>query len=220
RNLVVCIDGTSNKFGQNNTNVVKLFSKIKFDSEAPLPRQLAYYSSGVGTGPKPWHVVSRIQRSLSDLLDEAVAWNVAEIVQDAYGWLAREYREGDQIYLFGFSRGAYQVRILAAVIYEVGRRARLHHQLTLNAIPFRAYEHYMTVRLQKLHAKDMASAFKRTFCWKDMKVHFVGVWDTVSSVGLVKEDASLSSSSSADHACHFRHALALDERRVKFLPEY
>ncbi|KIJ05354.1 hypothetical protein PAXINDRAFT_93587 [Paxillus involutus ATCC 200175] len=215
RNLVVCIDGTSNKFGQNNTNVVKLFSKIKFDSEAPLPRQLAYYSSGVGTGPKPWHVVSRIQRSLSDLLDEAVAWNVAEIVQDAYGWLAREYREGDQIYLFGFSRGAYQVRILAAVIYEVG----LIKTVTDKQIGM-AYEHYMTVRLQKLHAKDMASAFKRTFCWKDMKVHFVGVWDTVSSVGLVKEDASLSSSSSADHACHFRHALALDERRVKFLPEY
>ncbi|KAF8833499.1 hypothetical protein BDN67DRAFT_737144 [Paxillus ammoniavirescens] len=53
-----------------------------------------------------------------------------------------------------------------------------------------------------------------------MKVHFVGVWDTVSSVGLVKEDVFLSSSSSTQHARHFRHALALDERRVKFLSEY
>ncbi|KIK91916.1 hypothetical protein PAXRUDRAFT_606781 [Paxillus rubicundulus Ve08.2h10] len=46
----------------------------------------------------------------------------------------------------------------------------------------------------------MTSAFKRTFCWKDMKINFVGVWDAVSSVGLVKEDVFLSSSSSAEHA--------------------
>ncbi|KIJ04891.1 hypothetical protein PAXINDRAFT_94168, partial [Paxillus involutus ATCC 200175] len=215
RNLVVCIDGTSNKFGRNNTNILKLFAKLDLDSEAPLPRQLAYYSSGVGTHPKTLHVVSHIRRSLSDLLDEAVAWNVEEIVQDAYGWLAKEYREGDQIYLFGFSRGAYQVRILAGMIYEVG----LIKTMTEKQIAT-AYEHYMAVRWRKLHAKDIASAFKRMFCWEDAHVHFVGVWDTVSSVGLVKEDAFLSSSSSGEHACHFRHALALDERRVKFLPEY
>ncbi|KAF8833623.1 hypothetical protein BDN67DRAFT_1054548 [Paxillus ammoniavirescens] len=215
RNLVVCIDGTSNKFGRNNTNIVKLFAKIDLEAKAPLPQQLTYYSSGVGTHPKAWHVVSRIQRSFSDLLDEVVAWNVEEIVQDAYGWLAKEYREGDQIYLFGFSRGAYQARILAGVIYEVG----LIKTVTDKQIGT-AYEHYMSVRSRKLHAKDIASGFKHTFCWEDMKVHFIGVWDTVSSVGLVKEDVFLSSSSSAEHACHFRHALALDERRVKFLPEY
>ncbi|KIJ07955.1 hypothetical protein PAXINDRAFT_26669, partial [Paxillus involutus ATCC 200175] len=214
RNLVVCIDGTSNKFGRNNTNILKLFAKIDLDPEAPL-RQLAYYSSGVGTHPRTWGVVSRIRRSLSDLLEEVVAWNVEEIVQDAYGWLAKEYREGDRVYLFGFSRGAYQVRTLAGMVSEVG----LIKTVTEKQIGT-AYEHYMAVCSQKLHAKDIASDFKHTFCWKDMRVHFVGVWDTVSSVGLVKEDVFLSSSSSAEHACHFRHALALDERRVKFLPEY
>ncbi|KIJ11751.1 hypothetical protein PAXINDRAFT_118692 [Paxillus involutus ATCC 200175] len=216
RNLVVCIDGTSNKFGRKNTNIVKLFAKIDLDPADPaLPRQRAYYSSGLGTRPKAWHVVSRIQRSFSDLLDIAVAWNVEEIVQDAYGWLAKEYKEGDQIYLFGFSRGAYQVRILAGMIYHVG----LIKIVTDKQIAT-AYEHHMAVRSRKLHAKDITSAFKRTFCWEDMKVHFVGVWDTVSSVGFVREDVFLSSSSSAEHACHFRHALALDERRVKFIPEY
>ncbi|KIJ09529.1 hypothetical protein PAXINDRAFT_87344 [Paxillus involutus ATCC 200175] len=215
RNLVVCIDGTSNKFGRNNTNIVKLFSKINLDPERPLPQQRAYYSSGVGIRPKAWHVISRFQRSFSNLLDEAIAWNVEEIVHDAYYWLAREYREGDQIYLFGFSRGAYQVRILAGMIYEVG----LIKTVTDKQIGM-AYENYMAVRSRKLHAKDIASDFKHTFCWEDMKVHFVGVWDTVSSVGLVKEDVFLSSSSSAEHACYFRHALALDEKRVKFMSEY
>ncbi|KIJ05523.1 hypothetical protein PAXINDRAFT_141239, partial [Paxillus involutus ATCC 200175] len=216
RNLVVCIDGTSNKFGRKNTNIVKLFAKIDWDPADPaLPRQRAYYSSGLGTRPKAWHVVGRSQRWVSNLLEEAVAWNVEEIVQDAYGWLAKEYREGDQIYLFGFSRGACQVRMLAGMIYQVG----LIKTVTDRQVGT-AYEHYMAVRSRKLHAKDTASAFKQTFCWPDMKVHFVGVWDTVSSVGLGKEDVFLSSSSSAEHACHFRHALALDERRVKFIPEY
>ncbi|KAF9227032.1 hypothetical protein BS17DRAFT_442811 [Gyrodon lividus] len=215
RNLVVCIDGTSNKFGRNNTNVVKLFAKIDLDPQYPLPKQRTYYSSGIGTRPRAWHVVSRLQRTFSDLFDEAIAWNVDEIVQDAYGWLAKEYKEGDRIYLFGFSRGAYQVRILAGMIYEVG----LIKTVTDKQIAT-VYEHYMAVRSWKIHAKDIARHFKQTFCWEGTKAHFVGVWDTVSSVGLVKTDVFLSSSSSAEHACEFRHALALDERRVKFMPEY
>ena len=48
----------------------------------------------------------------------------------------------------------------------------------------------------------------------------ISVRDTVSSVGLIRGDVFLSTSSSAAHACHFRHALALDELRVKFMPEY
>ncbi|KIJ09055.1 hypothetical protein PAXINDRAFT_54321, partial [Paxillus involutus ATCC 200175] len=215
RNLVVCIDGTSNKFGRNSTNVVKLFAKINWDPKGPLPQQRGYYSSGLGTCPKAWDVASHLRRSFSDIMEGAFAWNVEEIVQDAYGWLAREYREGDKIYLFGFSRGAYQVRVLAGMIHEVG----LIKTATDKQIET-AYEHYVAVRSGKLHATDIATDFKQTFCWKDMKAHFVGVWDTVSSVGLVKEDVFLSSSSSTQHACHFRHALALDERRVKFLPEY
>ncbi|KIJ11673.1 hypothetical protein PAXINDRAFT_15496 [Paxillus involutus ATCC 200175] len=78
----------------------------------------------------------------------------------------------------------------------------------------------MAVYSRKLHAKDIASAFKHTSCWEDMKVHAVGVWDTVSSVGLAKEDVYLSSSSSAEHACHFRHALALGERSQKQKSKY
>ena len=134
RNLVVCIDGTSNRFGQNvivpqlcslpsgslfgqNTNVVKLFAKI--DLETTHPEQYAYYSSGIGTRPKSLHILNRMERAVSDKFDMAVAWfvllaiicfrpnnilhgrNMEEIVKDAYGWLARTYQEGDQIYLFG-----------------------------------------------------------------------------------------------------------------------
>ncbi|KAH7889111.1 hypothetical protein F5I97DRAFT_1804244, partial [Phlebopus sp. FC_14] len=211
RNLVVCIDGTSNKFGQNNTNIVKLFADIDLEDE----KQLAYYTSGIGTGPKTLHFWSRMERAVSDKFDMAIAWNMEEIVKDAYGWLARMYREGDRIFLFGFSRGAYQVRVLAGMIHEVGLiRTPTEKQIGT------AYDHYETIRSGKPKTREIAREFKKTFSWRNLKVHFVGVWDTVSSVGLIRGDVFLSTSSSAAHACHFRHALALDERRVKFMPEY
>lgn len=101
----------------------------------------------------------------------------------------------------------------------------------------RAYDHYAAIRSGKSKPKQIAREFKNTFSWKGLRIHFVGVWlcyimflsydkeltfarDTVSSVGLVRGDVFLSTSASAAHACHFRHALALDELRVKFMPEY
>ncbi|KAK7056273.1 hypothetical protein VNI00_002826 [Paramarasmius palmivorus] len=68
--------------------------------------------------------------------------------------------------------------------------------------------------------EDMVSTFKETFS-RAVKVHFVGAWDTVSSVGLVRSDKNLPlTTSGMKHVCYFRHALAIDERRVKFLPEF
>ena len=93
RNLVVCIDGTANKFGrkvcntcvfppgahtlpifQQNTNVVKLFEAVDCDTKDPLPEQCTYYSSGIGTRPRILDVFHRVQRAISDKLDMAIAW--------------------------------------------------------------------------------------------------------------------------------------------------
>ena len=96
RNLVVCIDGTSNQFGTNvialylcsifpsahdygqNTNVVKLFAKI--DLETTRPEQYAYYSSGIGTHPKSLHIFERMERAVSKKFDMAVAWFVLVLI--------------------------------------------------------------------------------------------------------------------------------------------
>ncbi|CAG8703027.1 2076_t:CDS:2, partial [Acaulospora colombiana] len=66
---------------------------------------------------------------------------------------------------------------------------------------------------------NLAQRFKATFSRENVSVHFVGVWDTVSSVGIVR-GKNLPLTDTVDNVCFFRHALALDERRVKFLPEY
>ncbi|KIJ60019.1 hypothetical protein HYDPIDRAFT_99483 [Hydnomerulius pinastri MD-312] len=211
RNIIVCIDGTSNKFGEDNTNIVKLYADILKGDEHG---QHAYYSSGIGTSPDKKSFTG-IQRKISDSLDMAIAWNLEEIVKDAYAWLANEYKKGDRIFLFGFSRGAYQVRVLAGMIHEVGLiTSRTEKQIAT------AYEHYTALRKKKPQSFEIAREFKRTFSHKDLRLHFIGVWDTVSSVGVIRGDPFPSTSASGSHACHFRHALALDEYRVKFLPEY
>ncbi|ESK97887.1 hypothetical protein Moror_17316 [Moniliophthora roreri MCA 2997] len=249
RNLVVCIDGTSNRFSRKNTNVVELYSRLLQDE-----RQLTFYNSGIGTYANPSRKsLSHYKQVILHKLDLAFAWRFERILLSAYRWLSERYEHGDRIFLFGFSRGAYQVRALSAMIEKVG----LIHRGNEDQIPF-AYElycassdntitptqivpsHYLdkqdAIRAQtsvepctghlldqdnQQLENDMASCFKRTFSVKDVKVHFIGAWDTVSSVGLARSKKDLPlTTSGMKHVCYFRHALALDERRVKFLPEF
>ncbi|KAJ6596201.1 hypothetical protein DFH09DRAFT_1407201 [Mycena vulgaris] len=205
RNLIVSIDGTSNQFGDHSTNVVELYSRIRDD---PSAEQLTYYNCGIGTYvPRRAKTFKYWRQRLDNVVDLAIAWRI--------GGFATSISPGDKIFLFGFSRGAYQVLTLAGMIEKVGLVNTGNQEL----IPF-AFEIY-TQRLKGKETDEapiMAPRFKETFA-RTVKVHFVGAWDTVSSVGLVRQKP-LPLTSSAEHICIFRHALALDERRVKFLPEY
>ncbi|KAG2757790.1 hypothetical protein P692DRAFT_20208195 [Suillus brevipes Sb2] len=206
RNLVICIDGTSNKYGDKNTNIVELYSEMVKDNE-----QLTYYNSGVGTyakGHTHW------MKQVSSVFDLAFAFNISRTIMDAYRWLSDTYHPGDKIFLFGFSRGAYQVRALAGMIHEIG----LILPGNLEQIPY-AFELYSAINSGKSKDKLLAAGFRSTFSRKGVGVHFIGVWDTVSSVGIRKQKI-LPYTDTCDHICYFRQALALDERRVKFLPEY
>ncbi|KAJ6564867.1 hypothetical protein DFH09DRAFT_894391, partial [Mycena vulgaris] len=212
RNLVVSIDGTSNQFGPYNTNVVELHSRIIKDSDDPSKKtQLTFYLSGIGTyvPPSLWSF-AYWKQLIANNVDLAIAWNFKQHVQDAYRWLTDHYQPGDTIFLFGFSRGAYQVRALAGMIATVGQQSYTVVSLTCefsDGSPVGSEE-----------ATALCTHFKTTFS-RDVSVHFVGAWDTVSSVGIFRGQP-LPLTTSADHLCHFRHALALDERRVRFLPEY
>ncbi|KAF8531973.1 hypothetical protein JB92DRAFT_2845839 [Gautieria morchelliformis] len=224
RNLVVCIDGTSDHFGPNNTNVTELYSQLIKDDD-----QLTYYNSGIGTYAKPsWKSWRYVKQVVDNKIDFAIARKFEKIVIAAYRWLSQNYQDGDRIYLFGFSRGAYQVRALAGMIHKVG----LVHKGNEEQIPF-AYELYADEKsekryplqrkklLQRLHLRkrpvkptlvNMAERFKTTFSREQVRVHFVGVWDTVSSVAIVRNKV-LPLTDQIDHVCFFRHALALEARR-------
>ncbi|KAJ7854914.1 hypothetical protein B0H13DRAFT_1642136 [Mycena leptocephala] len=209
-----------------NTNVVELHSRILKDLEDPSKIQLTFYLSGIGTYvPPSIRSLGYWKQWTANKIDLAIAWNFKQQVQDSYRWLADHYQPGDVIFLFGiflalffiaydscFSRGAYQVRTLAGMINKMG----LVYSGNQRLIPF-AYELYRNQHKGK-KAGALCSHFKKTFS-REVRVHFVGAWDTVSSVGIFR-GKPLPLTTSADHICHFRHALALDERRVRFLPEY
>ncbi|KAF4615643.1 hypothetical protein D9613_012543 [Agrocybe pediades] len=224
RNLVISIDGTSNKFGAMNTNVIEHHSLLIKDG-----RQIPYYNSGIGTYARPSWTPSLkfIGMVIHHKIDLAIAWDFDKTVKDAYRWISENYEDGDLIFMFGFSRGAFQVRVLSAMIEKVG----LLHRGNELQIPF-AYELYCDPATDEPeHVTDpsdpssgeitVAQRFKLTFSRENVKVHFVGVWDTVSSIGTVRGAKMLPGTiDGMKHVCFFRHALSLDERRVKFLPEY
>ncbi|RDB25592.1 hypothetical protein Hypma_006109 [Hypsizygus marmoreus] len=209
RNLVVCIDGTSNQYGEKNTNVIEFYSRLFVDNH-----QLLYYNSGIGTYARPsWLSLSFLMQVAGNKVDMAIAWNFEKVVKGAYRWLSDHYKTGDRIYLFGFSRGAYQVRALAGMIEKVG----LIHAGNEEQIPF-AYELYADLKKADAGDRNAAKQFKDTFSVEGARVHFIGAWDTVSSIGLSSNDG-LPLTGNCNHVCFFRHALAFDECRVKFLPE-
>ncbi|KAF9058728.1 quinon protein alcohol dehydrogenase-like superfamily [Rhodocollybia butyracea] len=203
----------------SNTNIVELYSRLAKNKD-----QLTFYNSGIGTYAEPsWKSWDYWKQVGMNKLDLALALRFEKILLDAYRWLSEIYEDGDRIFLFGFSRGAYQVRALAGMIEKVG----LIHKGNEAQIPF-AYELYARStdeqppnQTQDNLKEYMPWRFKTTFSRTDVRVHFVGVWDTVSSVGLVRADKNLPlTTCGMHHVCYFRHALALDECRVKFLPEY
>ncbi|KAJ8503121.1 hypothetical protein ONZ45_g11141 [Pleurotus djamor] len=236
RNLIINIDGTSNQFSEYSTNIVEMFSRIIKDfDEGEEIEQLVFYNSGIGTYARPsFRSLHYLKQVIINHIDTAIAWNFERIIHAAYKWLSENYRRGDRIFLFGFSRGAYQVRVIAGMIERVG----LLHKGNENQIAF-AYELYASLvkhsrretpksssatqehaAPSKTREDQLCEQFKNSLCHKNVKVHFVGVWDTVSSIGVFRGKSLPETVSGMSHVCHFRHALALDERRAKFQPEY
>jgi len=139
----------------------------------------------------------------------AVAWNLDSHVKGGYEFLMENYKAGDRICIFGFSRGAYTARGLAGMINKVGLLAPSNYQ----QVPF-AYK--MFKRTDEIGWKQ-SDAFKKAFS-VEVEIHFLGVWDTVSSVGIIPRRLPYTTNNPIVKT--FRHAMSLDERRAKFEVNY
>ncbi|KAJ6479746.1 hypothetical protein C8R45DRAFT_1216250 [Mycena sanguinolenta] len=206
RTLILCFDGTGDSFDDDNSNVVEFFSMLDRDSPE---KQLVYYQTGIGTTTHPgfW---TPLMISLSKLVDKMFAWNIGTHVMDGYRFLMQNYRPDDRICLFGFSRGAYTARVLGGMLHKVGL---LPPGMT-EQVKF-AYDLYA-----RSDIKSFADArvFKNAFCRQvRINIEFIGVWDTVSSVGDKKTFGFTANNLLVKTV---RHAVALDERRVKFKPNW
>ena len=111
KNIVICCDGTGNEISENISNVLKLYRCLR-KTPKTTPHQVVFYDPGVGTlaRPDPWR---KAWQDTIAVLGLATGYGLDDNVLAAYEFLVRNYEDGDDIFLFGFSRGAYTVRALA-----------------------------------------------------------------------------------------------------------
>ncbi|CDO77136.1 hypothetical protein BN946_scf184657.g11 [Trametes cinnabarina] len=196
RTLILCFDGTAEQYDGQNTNVVKFYSLLKKDDDAA--QQLCYYQPGVGTYFNPG-VVSPFFQWAAKILDEAFAWYLDAHVRGGYQFLMQNYVAGDKICLFGtdFSSDF-------SVVTE--------HGLMTVRLKVSLEEHTPRVLLQACCISlELAAGFKQTFC-RSVEIEFVGVWETVSSVGVLMT-RTLPFTTANTTIKRFRHALSLDEQQ-------
>lgn len=215
KNIVLCCDGTANEFAQDRTNVVKLFYTLVHDPHV----QAAYYHPGLGT-MEAVGAVTMTGRKITKVLGLAIGYGLEADIRDAYVFLMNHFRDGDRVYLFGFSRGAYTVRCVSALLHMYGLIRPGNEPLVPYAIR-------MMMAITKLRDRPsaaqevagyfkLADEFKHHFCIEGCRPHFVGVWDTVSSVGWIENPLRLPYTADSPNITIGRHAIAIDERRAFF----
>lgn len=213
KNIIICCDGTSNKVGlSENTNVVHLYSCLEQSKE-----QITYYNPGVGT-LAPTSFKRNYRKIIYKIADVIFAKTLNVRVKDAYIYLMNHYEEGDRIYLFGFSRGAYSVRMLAGMLklYGIlysGNESHLEY----------IFNEYSKIRVEPLESErnkyfGLANRIKHSFSHNAI-IQFMGIWDTVVSIGnLTSYYRPFPYTDSLVGVTTVRHALAIDEKRKHYQP--
>jgi len=272
RQLILACDGTNNTLtgGCHDTNVLTLIGQLVPADTA----QILYYDPGVGSPDQvpPLGFINDLNRKRERVAGLAMGKGIYENIAEAYGFLVDHFQPGDQIYIFGFSRGAFTARCVAGMVNLFGiiRPESKPLILTLIRIYFstpstvavdtakrwgrkaaeRAWKRRETNKrlaettrirspdpapenvldyLGKKQARrstreEVVSQVREQFTsphGKTAVVHFVGVWDTVSSVGiplLKREITGTGTTKDKPGLRHVRHALSMDEHRLSFKP--
>jgi uncharacterized protein (DUF2235 family) len=211
RRLVLLFDGTWNK-PESNTNVERLRRLIAARDNGGV-EQLVNYIPGVG-----------VASGLPHLLGGAFGYGLSGNVLDGYQWLCETWQPGDDLYLFGFSRGAYTARSLGGLIRKCGLLKRAADGSVAKSDISSAYDFYRDVTIKP---DDPAAVTFRMQHSIEIAIYFIGVWDTVGSLG-IPDTASWFPFARSSYQFHDTelskivkyayHALALDEHRADFAP--
>ena len=232
KRIVFCFDGTWNKLNeQTPTNVVLTAASIERTARDGVA-QIIHYDEGVGTG--------RVEHLSGGMFGAGLV----EHVRDAYRFLIFNYDPGDELFIFGFSRGAFSARSFVGFLRHVGPLRRLHAGRIDEALEL--YRHRLD---RKAGADDELHRFREDYAgdvcigasddaWRCenvpdyvagaapvMTIRYLGVWDTVSALGVpavmpfsmeLNREHLFHDASLDDFVENARHAVALDERRVLF----
>jgi uncharacterized protein (DUF2235 family) len=225
RNLVICCDGTNNSLTGPPTNVCHLaqLATLKLpDGKKDEAQQAVHYDAGVGVEADP-AMYTRIGAALSKWSGSAFGTGLVDNVQQAYEFLSKNYADGDRIFMFGFLRGAYTVRVLAGLLQNygllrsenVGEARRVVKAFQRIFPPNRQGVVNGAPTAEQRKRFDEASEIKSTKSVVCL-IHFMGVFDTVSSLGWAWDPKSFPNTRRMPNVKILRHAMALDERRAKF----
>src|SRR5262245_13081903 len=214
KNIAIFSDCTGNSSAKLlKTNVWRLYDALDLSG----PGQIAYYDDGVGTSSfKPYAILSG-----------AIGLGLKRNVKHAYAFLSRAYQPGDRIYAFGFSRGAFTIRILIGLVFSQGlARGSTEAELwkDVNA-KWWAYRKRSRTRVMRRIRK---ASEKRTD-GAAVKFTFVGLWDTVAAYGLPADELtrawdyyvwplSMNDRVPCDNVEKAFHALSIDDERNAFHP--
>jgi uncharacterized protein (DUF2235 family) len=232
RRLIVCADGTWNKDekdanGGGRTNVAIVKDSIAAVGADGVP-QVVFYDRGVGTG-------KMLDRWFGGAFGAGISRNIRD---DCYGFLVEHFEPGDELFFFGFSRGAYTVRSLSGMVRKCGIIRRSPGKRTGDPsagsgrdareqkLIEEAYDFYRDSDPSTHPTKDKAVRFRAEHS-HETKIKCLCVWDTVGALGIPTSgpvgmiskqrhefhDVKLSS-----HVLNAFHALAVDERRKPFAP--
>ncbi len=245
KNIVIFSDGTGNSDIQNRgTNVFKMFEAVDLNghfNNPPQKQQIAFYDDGVGTERfKPLK-----------MLGSAIGWGLSRNVRELYTALVRSYNPGDSIYLFGFSRGAFTARSIGGFITACGildhneyksddaliKAVNQAYKVYRSRYMTGAHKHLRSLFKKIMPARDKPSRFEKKrdafhaehAVHADVKIAFIGAWDTVDAVGLPFAHVAdlinyfIYPFKFADHSLNpkverARHALSIDDERYTFHP--
>lgn len=239
KRIAFCFDGTWNDIEMGNpTNVAKIAQAIAHhDGDTS---QVVYYDEGVGTGD----FESQLSK-LENVASGMFGWGLRDNVIEAYTFLVLNYEPGDEIYVFGFSRGAYTARSFVGLIRNVGIVDRRHLKNIREAIDLytsrKKGDHPDTDHCRRFRNERQENAcLERDLDWLArfdgevdhtakaiISVQFLGVWDTVGALGLpvpefveerINREYGFHDTNLSTFVRNARHAVAADERRQTFRP--
>ncbi len=217
KRIIICSDGTWNSPEEKSdgsvciTNVLRLARAISsYDSEEGI-HQVAFYDAGIGA-----ESIGPIEKKARG----ATGWGIRKNIADCYRFLAHNYCEQDELFLFGFSRGAYTVRLLSGLLDGIGiltKRELDHLPQILD------YYRGSESKRKKKEFKAIRELTQRTV---KPSIRCLGVWDTVGALGiptplvgaLTKKWVGFRNVHLCENVERAYQALAIDERRPPFAP--
>nr|POF26403.1 uncharacterized protein CFP56_22552 [Quercus suber] len=210
KRIILCADGTwlASDLGHKAvpSNVAKIARAIAAngtDADGNIVRQIVSYHSGLGTGDLPF------QKAIYG----GIGWGLDNDICQIYDFISNNYEPDDELFFFGFSRGAYTVRSVASLVCDIGVLPAIH----MDQFPAMWEAYRANTNGLDFKSSSWYSVYQPLLNLKEVKVKVIGVWDTVGALGIPEWPVVKHLDWPPDVEYAFQ-ALAIDEKRLTFLP--